>query len=183
MPVRIHLGDHVVFEKVYRAYYTALCFFAAKYVGHDECEDIIEGVFIRLWKQQKEFASTTHLQASLYLSVKNACLDFIKVKARKDKRHEIAAQRLGQIEQDYLNHMIRTEVIAEIYRAINNLPSQCGKVVYMSLIEGLDNQEIAAVLDISVQTVKNRKSRALKALKQQFTDNIPALIMLAAILS
>lgn len=174
----ICLGDAHQFEAVYRLYYAALCFFAAKYVSREEAQDIVENVFLRFWKQKKSFADTAHLQSSLYQSIKNACLDLLKIKARTARRYETLLQEQHFIEQDYSLHLIRTEVIAEIYRAIHKLPSQCSKIVYMGLIDGLNNQEIAKTLHLSVQTVKNQKSKALKILKQQFRGDIVAMITL-----
>lgn len=182
MASSINLGDTTVFEEMYRTYYPSLCFFAAKYVGKDEGEDTVESLFFRLWKQKKEFASTSHMQAFLYQSVKNACLDFIKVQGRKDRRYELIAQQLSVIEKDYLHNIIRAEVVAEVYRAINNLPSQCGKIVYMDFVEGLTNEEIAKDLSLSVQTVKNHKVRAMKILKKQFTGNGIALVIISQII-
>jgi len=182
MASSINLGDKTIFEEVYRLYYPPLCFFAAKYVGRDEGEDIVESVFLRLWKQKKEFSSTSHTQAFLYQSVKNSCLDFIKIQGRKDRRYEIIAERLTSIENDYLHDMIRAEVVAEVYRAINNLPLQCSKIVYMGYVEGLNNEEIAKELSLSVQTVKNHKVRALKILKKQFTGNNIAFVIISQII-
>ncbi|MNR35643.1 RNA polymerase sigma factor [compost metagenome] len=67
--------------------------------------------------------------------------------------------------------MIRTEVWAEIYREINKLPVQCSKVISLSFVEGLKNDEIAQELDISIQTVKNQKSMGVKLLKQKLSKS------------
>lgn len=179
----INLGDTAIFDQIYRSYYPALRFFATRYVGNEESEDIVENLFLRLWKQKKVFDDTVHVQSFLYLSVKNACLDYIKVQARKERKNELLLQQIQSLENDYLHSMIRSEVIAEIYRAINNLPSQCGKVVYMDFVEGLNNEEIARELALSVQTVKNHKVRALKMLKQQFPGNAIAISIVTQLLN
>lgn len=183
MASSIKLGNAVVFGEIYRIYYPALCFFASKYVGNEEGEDIVENIFFNLWKQQKEFSDTNHVQAYLYQSVKNSCLDFIKMTERKGRREGLVASQALSIEQDFLHDIIRSEVIAEIFRALNKLPSQCSKVVYMDFVEGKSNNEIATELSLSVQTVKNHKVRALKLLKQQFNGSILALTIVAQLFS
>jgi len=179
----INLGDCAVFEEVYRAYYPALCFFAAKYVGDDESEDVVENLFFRIWKQKKKLLNSGHLKAFLYQATKNACLDFIKMQGRKDKRYASISMQTDAVNHDYLHNLVHTEVIAEIHRAINQLPTQCRKVISLEFIEGLSNEEVAKELSLSVQTVKNHKVRALKILKQQFSDNIPIVAVIHFFLS
>lgn len=179
----LNLGDNAVFERIYRAYYPALRFFAAKYVGDEESEDIIESLFLRLWRQKHVLINEMHLKAFLYQATRNACLDFIKVQGRRNKRHMVWLHESEEMEQDYLHDLIHTEVIAELYRAINALPSQCRNVVQLGFVDGLSNEEIAQALELSVQTVKNHKVRALKILKQQFAGSVSGLFLIDIFLS
>ncbi|HEV3323978.1 MAG TPA: sigma-70 family RNA polymerase sigma factor, partial [Puia sp.] len=52
------------------------------------------------------------------------------------------------------------------YKAVDQLPEQCRKVFTMSRFEGLKQQEIADRLDISIKTVKNHITHALKQLSK-----------------
>lgn len=179
----INLGENVVFEEVYKLYYPSLRFFATKYVGDEESEDIIETLFFRLWKQKRTFRNVSHMRAFLYQATKNACLDFIKMAGRKHRNHDFIILQANAIENDHLHEIIRSEVVSEIYRAINKLPTQCRKVIHMEFVDGLNNQEIAKELALSIQTVKNHKVRALKLLKQQLSGNNIALALVLYMLS
>lgn len=179
----INLGDCAVFEGIYRAYYPALCFFASKYVGDDESEDIVENLFLRIWKQKKIMLNNAHLKSFLYQSTKNACFDFIKIQGRKDKRYASLQVQIDAVDQDYLHNFIHTEVIAEIHRAINQLPTQCRKVIHLEFVDGLSNEEVAKELSLSIQTVKNHKVRALKILKQRFSGNMSLIAIIHFFLS
>lgn len=178
-----NLGDTAVFERIYRTYYAALRFFATKYVGDEESEDIVESLFLRLWKQKKVLTTEMHLKAFLYQAIRNACLDFIKIQGRIQKRHGLWLGQCEGIEQDYLHDLIHTEVLAELYRAIHNLPSQCKHVIQLGFVEGLSNEEIAQTLGLSVQTVKNHKVRALKILKQQFAGSVSGFLFIHVFLA
>ncbi len=74
--------------------------------------------------------------------------------------------------------IIRMEVFRVIYQEISNLPEQCGKIVRMSYIEGLKNEQIAEVLSISLQTVKNQKTRGMKLLRMRLPPFVFALFLL-----
>jgi RNA polymerase sigma-70 factor (ECF subfamily) len=70
-----------------------------------------------------------------------------------------------------LNNIIRTEVMTEIYRQIEKLPTQSKKVLKMSIFENMRNHEIAAALDVSIHTVKNQKVRAMQLLRMNICRN------------
>jgi RNA polymerase sigma-70 factor (ECF subfamily) len=76
--------------------------------------------------------------------------------------------------------MIRMEVFNELYREINQLPEQCGKIVRMGYIEGMKNEEIARELGLSIQTVKNQKTRGVMLLKRRLPPEIFIFLLLVS---
>ena len=169
--IPIYLTDMEVFDQTYKSYYHSLRFYASRFVHPDDAEDIIENLFLKLWKKKQAFKSTEHLQSFLYHAVKNACLDFIKVEKNSIQRNTAFSESQSEINEDPLHSLIKAEVLGEIYRAVNNLPSQCRKVIRMGYLEGLDNAEIASEMGLSEQTVKNYKVRALALLKDKLSGN------------
>jgi len=162
----INIGDRNNFNSIFHQYYKALCYFAERITeSHNDAEDIVEELFVKLWNKQQHFESEQHLKAFLYRSTKNACLDFLKLSERANNRHTLFFMDNDQWEESYLNEIIRAEVMREIYRAIENLPKQCSKIITMSYVDGKTNQEIAQELNLSVQTIKNQKGRGLAILK------------------
>lgn len=174
----IQLSDPTVFDEVYKSYYHPLHFYAARFVQPEDAEDIIENLFLKCWNKKQAFSTTLHLQAFLYHAVKNACLDHIKVSRNKEQRHLRVAHLETSSPADHLHRIIQAEVLAEIYRAINDLPPQCSKVIKLGYIDGLNNMEIASTLGLSEQTVKNYKCRGLILLKDKLSGNAFALLFL-----
>jgi RNA polymerase sigma-70 factor (ECF subfamily) len=62
------------------------------------------------------------------------------------------------------------ELKVRLYKAIDELPEQCRKVFMMSRFDGLKQQEIANLLGISIKTVKNHITHALKLLHKALED-------------
>lgn len=174
----ILLSDPTTFDVVYKSYYHPLRFYATKFVQPEDAEDIIENLFLKCWNKQQEFDTTLHMQAFLYHAVKNACLDHIKVSKNKEQRHLHIAHSEETAPADHLHRIIHAEVLAEIYRAVNNLPPQCSKVITLGFIEGMNNSEIASTLGLSEQTVKNYKGRGLILLKDKLSGSAFALLLL-----
>jgi len=69
-----------------------------------------------------------------------------------------------------LNEITRAEVLREIFQFMENLPMQCRKIVLMSFIAGLSNQQIANRLQLSVHTVRNQKIRGIYLMRQKAKD-------------
>ena len=115
----------------------------------------------------------------MYITVRNACLNYLKQAKRDSLNQKQLAYLTGEKEEFVLNEMIRAEVLKEIMNEINNLPEQCGKVLKLGYLEGLRNQEIAKLMNISVHTVKNQKARAIQLLRVKLPDrNLVALLLL-----
>jgi RNA polymerase sigma-70 factor (ECF subfamily) len=68
---------------------------------------------------------------------------------------------------EVLNNIVKAEVLARIYRAVETLPDGCKKIFEMSYFEELKNPEIAEILEITVNTVKTQKYRAIKILNEK----------------
>src|SRR5690606_22883208 len=111
------------------------------------------------------FNDAQSIKAFLYLSVKNACRNHYK----HEKVVEKYRARQGELIEDdlVLSKIIEAEVMESLYHAIEKLPAGCREVVNLRYFEGMSIQEVAEQLNISVNTVKTQKMRALKSLRLQ----------------
>lgn len=174
----IYISDLAVFDQTYKTYFHPLHYYAKSFVDPDDAKDIIENLFLKVWKNKQTFKNLFHLKSFLYQSVKNACLDFIKVSQNDKIRSKTFLDRHNSDTADHLNTLIEAEVLGDIYRAINDLPTQCSKIIWMSYFEGLSNSEIAEKLGLSEQTIKNHKGRGLNLLKGRLSGDAFALFLL-----
>lgn len=171
-------SDASVFGRVFKDYYRALCYFAGKYVfDKQEAEDIVEEVFEKLWKGDPDLRNSAHLRSYLYLATKRACIDYLRKSDHAKERQMNFAQQRGDHEPAYVQELIRAEVLNEIYLEIKRLPEQCSKIVSMSYMEGLKNEEIARILGLSLQTVKNQKSKGITLLKGRLSPDLFMVFM------
>lgn len=173
-------GSTRALHAVHDLYYSSLRHFAGGLLGDvPAAEDIVTEIFVIFWKKHQDFATLQNIKAFLYISTRNACINYVK-KAQRDS--VLKTGLLNYLSADYeefvLNEMIRTEVMQQVYAAIEALPSQCRRVLKMSYIEGLNNSEIAGKFKLSVNTVKNHKVRALSILRLKFMHH-PSMAFLA----
>lgn len=175
-------GHRSAFNCVFDFYYPALCFFATKLIQNvSVAEDIAQEALIKLWEKHTGFHSAKAIRSFLYITTRNACLNFMKRTQSGLKNHQEWAQGWDETEDYVLNQLTRSEAIRELYNMLNALPSECRKVIRHSFIDGMDNRQIAAHLNISIHTVKNQKSRAIYLLKKKLGDKVLLLLSLLAL--
>ncbi|HEY8894100.1 MAG TPA: RNA polymerase sigma-70 factor [Niastella sp.] len=169
--VSLQKGGPDALQLLLKQFYSPLCLFAERLLKDKAAsEDIVGESFIKLWHKRADFESLQNIKAFMYITVRNACLNYLKQAKRESLNQKQLAYITGEKEEFVLNEMIRAEVLKEIMHEIDKLPEQCGKVLRLGYLEGLRNQEIADLLHISVHTVKNQKARAIQLLKIKLRD-------------
>jgi RNA polymerase sigma-70 factor (ECF subfamily) len=165
---RFRAGSTRAFEAMYDRYFGVLYIHANKML-HDsqEAQDIVQDIFIALWKKGAELTITTSLSAYLYVAVKNKVLTSIEQNAVQ-KKHllslcDFLADRKPYTHPlDYIQEKQLTEIIESGCR---NLPFKMRQVFELSRKAGMSHREIAVQLKISEKTVKKQVNNAIRILK------------------
>ncbi|MCB9164945.1 MAG: RNA polymerase sigma-70 factor [Flavobacteriales bacterium] len=171
----IAAGDRSAFEALFRLHYGPLCAFATQLLKDaDKAEDLVQDLFFRLWMDRERTKVTSSLKAYLFQSVRNRCLNALKVQGRVRSINEEVD---GSADQEERSEDEFTERTARVHAAIEGLPEERRKVFKLSRNEGLKYQEIADRLGISVKTVENQMGKALKTLREELADLMPVTIL------
>ena len=165
----LHKGDDRAFEALYELYYNRLLHVAMGYVSNlEEAEEIVQDTFLKTWKKRKKIDS--NINAYLYTTVRNSCLDFLRKNKSRIRLHNNFEQKENWInyfalEDDVASHLIEKELEEQIKIAIDLLPEKCRNVFIKSRIDGLKQRDISEELNISINTVENHISKALKHMR------------------
>ena len=165
------------FDEVYMMYYPALNRYACTMVKDDAvAEDMVHNVFLKLVENGDALSYSIHLKAYLYRAVYNECMNHIKHEhiVTGYQNQKIAAN--DQSQQADRTSIQHKELKQAVTTALNLLPEQCRKVFQLSRYEELTYKEIAAVMNISVNTVEKHMVKALKRLRIQLEEYLPLLI-------
>lgn len=177
---RIQQKDGSVFESYYLEHYSRFFLMACKYL-HDAglAEEIVNDVFVKLWQDGQQLRIESSLRSYIYRAVINRSLDVLDKKRKERETRKELSQRPEETEE---SRQIETnELEIRLYKAIDELPEQCGKVFRMSRFEELKQQEIADRLGISIKTVKNHITYALRRLNSVVDDTHVVWIFFAAL--
>lgn len=166
------------FRILYEKYAPSLRFFAAKYLKSEEgIDDVIQDTFVCLWEQRTNFDSEKSLKAFLYKMVKNSCLNIIRHRGVKERYETEAAWEDGQ--EFFLENILKAEVFELVMGVFNELPPATRKVYRLSL-DGRSHEEIADLLNISINTVKKHKNNANHYMRKRMES---ILVLIAYIIN
>ncbi len=156
-------------KEIFNSYYGSLVQYANRFLyTKDECEDLVQDIFVGLWEKDNTFPDELSLKVYLYKTVRNKCYNVIKHNKVKKKYADNIVQLLED-DNLFLKQILEEEIVRKLYHAIEVLPDRKKEIIKLSL-KGLKNAEIAESLEIKLQTVKTLKSQSYKILREQFQD-------------
>ncbi len=163
-----------LYEEMFKAYYSSLCYFAYKFVNdQDACKEIVHNVFVNIWNKKDSFAFDKSAKSYLYTSVQNRCLNYIRDSKKTKSAEEIEGFNYGIVNE---SHIEIAELESLIWQSIDSLPDKCRQIFILNRFEEKKYSEIADQLNISVKTVETQISRALKALRISLKNYIHILL-------
>lgn len=161
----IKMGDHVAYEKVFRAYYRSMTSYAFRFLGNvPDSESVVQDVFLRLWQNRMDISITSSLQNYLFKSVKNQCVNFLEHERIKSRYQTIVIQHEAD-RNDFSEFFPEPDLMKRIESAIVALPPKRQEIFRMAREQGLKYREIADRLSLSVKTVETQMTMALKQLR------------------
>lgn len=167
------------FDKIYVLYYSRMFRFAKEYVLFDEdAENIVQDVFLLLWEKREVLDIQISLVSYLFALVKNKSLDYLRHKVIADEYKQELSAKLTALELLNYSFTSDEEIEQILMTAINKLPERCRQVFLKSRIEGKINREIANELNLTVSTVENQMTIALRKLRVELKDYLPLLLFL-----
>lgn len=152
-------------EKLFRMYYRPLCLYSLHFTNDvDIAEDVVSECFVLLFEKLKtDSKPIENIKSYLYTMVKNHSLKTISKKTIPIDETVL----MNEIDDTNDDLEERSFIEARLWNTIDNLPTNCREIFLMSKRDGMKYQEIADELNISIKTVENQISKALKRLKEK----------------
>jgi len=176
-------GDIDSFKYFFDRYYSDLCNFVHVYL-HDQilAEEIVQDIFVFFWENREKLKINTSVKAFLFSASKFKSLNLLR--DTKTKRRIV--ENIGKTEPFYTTEQDSSYIDADEFKkildlAIDLLAPKCREIFLLSKRNDLTNNEIAAQLGISVKTVENQMTIALKKLREYllpFREKIFLLFLL-----
>lgn len=171
-------GDSKGYQFLVTSYHQKLCVYANSLTNDsDLAEDIVQNVFMSIWKNRNKLKDQFVVKSYLYKSVYNEFID----QYRKKK----AVLTLEKKHIDALTYMVEEEdekslekLISIVKKEIDKLPPKCKQTFLLSKEEGLTNLEISEYLNISIKSVEAHITKAFSVLRKSIGNKVNGILFL-----
>jgi len=175
----IPINDVHAFEDLYRQYFVRLYRFCFSILHVKEpAEEIVNDVFMNLWKRRAVLSEIGSLEAYLYVSVKNLSLNYL----RDDHfTHTVEIEERCnnyiQFNADPETLMMSAEAVNRLRCAIERLPPRCKLIFSLVKESGLKYKDVAILLGLSVKTVEAQMTIALRRIRHAVDQYMAYLLV------
>lgn len=167
-------GDEEAFHRLFDIWYKPMCVYAMNYIdSFDDAEDIAQNILARFWIKYSKENFTGSLKGYLFAAVQYDCIRVLRRQKRRVNeeqwRPESGIGKQGgqwtELPEDFGEEMYDEEAYRRLMEEIDKLPDQARCIFIAVVLEDKKYKEVAAMLGISVNTVKTQLSRSLRRLR------------------
>lgn len=162
----LNAGNYQAFTLLYERYWETLFLYVQRII-HDESEakDIIQDTFLTIWNLKGKLGHVHSFKAyALTIASRNA-VHRLRNHTHKTELIDDFIAFLKDREPNALDQLIKNELAVFVDKEIGKLPERMRETYKKSREEGLSNSEIAAIMEVSNQTVKKQIHYSLRHLR------------------
>lgn len=140
-------------------------------IDHDDADDLVQDVFIKVWKHVGNFREDAQLYTWIYRIATNECLNFLRKKKNKfflpihDVQHELS-EKLNA--SDYIDG---DEIQLKLQKALLKLPNKQRLVFNMKYFDDMKYEEISEITETTVGSLKANYHHAVKKIEAFLKNN------------
>lgn len=167
-------GDKTAFEEIiglYEKKVFSTIYYMVK--NENEIEDIAQEVFVKIYKNLKNFKEESSLYTWIYRITINVCIDELKRKKNIVYIDERLRTEDGEVEMQLEDETKGPEKLAEeeelkrkLTSCVRKLPIDQRTMIILRDIKGFTYMEIAEMTKMNLGTVKSKINRARASLKK-----------------
>lgn len=173
---RCQQGDQEALKEIFEKYQKKVYRIAYGVVRQrEEALDIVQEVFIKLFRSIKNFKGRSHFYTYLYRMVMNTAIDH----ARKTGKQPISSldqegsfQPSDETEKGPERILLHKELEGRVKRAMGQLPAEQRAALVYREVEGLSYQEMAEAMGCSIGTVMSRLHYGRKRMQELLKDYV-----------
>ncbi|SOC21116.1 RNA polymerase sigma (SigV) subunit [Ureibacillus xyleni] len=157
-----------LFEELVETYAESLIQVAYSYVKNKQmAEDIVQDVFIKAFEKKSQFRGDSSYKTYLYKMTINRSYDYLRSWSYRNYLLTNTFSNLFGVQNSLDDFLVLEDERAMIGNEVLKLKPKYREVVILFYFKELKIEEIASILDCSINTVKTRLSRARNMLKER----------------
>ena len=173
---RVQQGDKKAFDILVLKYQVRIIKLVSRFVRNaDDAQDVAQEAFIKAYRALKNFRGESAFYTWMYRIAINTAKNHLVSSSRKATTSAVDAQDAEQYEgADWLKEyatpekeLMASEIKQVIHKSIAALPDDLKEAITLREMEGLSYEDIAAVMDCPIGTVRSRIFRAREAIDNE----------------
>lgn len=181
--IRRHLaGDRKAFPLLYERYEKGVYFLVRQYFPQTQrAEEVFQEVFMKVLERLDRFHAEGSFRAWLWTLSRNHCIDRLRYQQRRPETPESALSNREEDSPGFLSQVphgdpatdsqvYERELVDYLKKELTKLPEEQRETFLLKEQSGLTFEEIAQVMEVSINTVKSRMRYALAALRRSLKN-------------
>ncbi|MBC8986636.1 RNA polymerase sigma factor [Pedobacter sp. N36a] len=165
-------GDKDAFKAIYYKYYMLLYKYGIKTSADtDLAEDCLQDLFLKLWKNRDNLGNICSLKSYLYRAYIRLLFEAIRKSRREINLAELDhPQEESSIEESIIQQQNQTAANLHLHQALKHLTKRQRQVMQLHYFEGLSYKQIAEILPLKYQAIRNCVHEGIKVLRKNIAS-------------
>ncbi len=173
---RVKSGDKAAFDALVLKYQHRVVSLVSRFVkSHADALDVTQEAFLKAYRALPNFRGDSAFYTWLYRIAVNTAKNYLTMQSRRSGELNQDISEIEQIEvSDALRDkatperlLLRDEIQATVISAIEQLPEDLRVAIMLREVDGMSYEDIAAVMECPIGTVRSRIFRAREAIDKQ----------------
>jgi len=166
---KIKKGDKNAFSQLFKLYYSELMAYGIKIAGQETyAKEAIQLLFVKIWEKRETLNDVTSVKSYLLRAYRHTLIDLLQT---EKKEHQLTDKTSSFIIAPSELSIYQQEKIAEathLVFLINQLPTKQKEIIYLRFYNQLSYLEIAEIIDLNYQSVRNYSVKAIRFLRKNW---------------
>ena len=165
-------GEKNALGSLFERYYDDLYAYGMKMIGNEEqVRDSIQDLFVKLWESRNRIKTVKQVKPYLIRVFRNLIIDQSRL-AEKDPVQSVSISEVHELlffepEDFKTDFEFAQEQISKMLLALNELPPRVREAIYLRYFTGLSSEELATLMNVTIQSTRNLIHLGLKTLKEK----------------
>lgn len=170
--IQFREGEKNALGTLFELYYDDLYAYGMKLTRDEELvRDSIQDLFIKLWESRGRIKAVNQVKPYLIRAFRNLTIDQSRLAEKNPvqnistlENHELLIFDSGDF---HTESEFSQDQIAKLLLALNELPPRVREAVYLRYFTGLNYDELATVMNVTIQSARNLIHQGIKSLKEE----------------
>lgn len=169
-------GDAFAFEQAYRETCEKVyAYFLKKTDSREDAKDLLQTTYLKLWKYRDSLSNDYLLDQHLFHIARTVFIDYLRTR-NKNVQLEKSMASNAETMAPYVYPAREYELNARLQTSLSAMPEIRKRVFELNRLQGYSYREVAGILSITVKSVDNNLSKALRQLRKVFVALIAIVI-------